>query len=413
MDKLVIGLWGCFFGATAVVLTGAAAAFFRSLRRLALNAAATALASAIFAVAFLGGLPISDADTMTLVLAHLATLTSGVLTYQLLVTFGSLKLPSLRRLAVHVLLTLCLLVLLVGWQLRPLEFLTLSVWVACLLGVVALATCLRSAIRRKRQAWAAAFSVICVLVALGGFGWIALHRAQNYWNVHVVTALAATCYMATLAYLVWTRYAYLVELHDVLAHGPGYDPVTRMRSNAETAELVVDAFQKFREKPDPLGLMVLTIANLYTLEKLHGSAAVNSAFFVCAERLRRCVPNNIEMGRLGNDGFLFIMRNCSYPDKWMELARSVESRLRRAVALNTNLDATQLETDSTLWVGDIGVGAMVVTDPSLRGSTAVAMSRGMSRTAISYSSRIAWLDAASRAIVELPVHPSGGERERR
>lgn len=403
MEKLIIGLWGCFFGATAVILAGSAAAFYRSLRRISLNAALTAFASAFFAVAFLGGLPISDPDTTARFLAHLATLVSGLLTYQLFVTLGSLKSRSLRRRAVQVLLGLCALVLVVGWQLMPLRFLALSICAACLLAVIALATCLRSALRGERLAWAAVFSVFCILVAVAGFGWIALHRTQTLQEVHVVTALAATFYVATLAYFLWTRYAYLIELHDVMAHGPGYDPVTRMRSNAETSELVADIFRKFREKPEPLGVIVLTIANLYALEKLHGSAAVNSAFFVCAGRLRRWVPGYVEMGRLGKDGFLLIMRNCTDANRWMELARSVESRLRRSVALNTNLDASRLETGNTVWVGEIGVGAMIVSNPTVRGSSAVSMSRGMSRTAISYTSRIAWFDDASNAIVELPV----------
>ena len=407
MEKLIIGLWGCFFGATAVVLAGAAAAFYRSLRRIALNAALTACASAFFAVAFLGGLPISDADTTARFLAHLATLISAVLTYQLFVTLGSLRSPSLRRRVRQALLGLCALVLLVGWQLTPLQFLLLSVWAACLLAVIALVTCLRSVLRAERLAGVAAFSVFCILIAVAGFGWLALHRTQNPWEVHVVTALAATFYVATLAYFLWTRYAYLVELHDVMVHGSGYDPVTRMRSNAETAELVADVFQKFREKPQPLGVIVLTIANLYTLEKLHGSAAVNSAFFVCGARLRRWVPDHVDMGRLGKDGFLLIMRNCTDPVRLMELARSVESRLRRSVALNTNLDASQLETGDTVWVGEIGVGVMIVSNPTVRGSIAVSMGRGMSRTAISYPSRIAWFDDASNAIVELPAGTSG------
>ncbi len=407
MEKLIVGLWGCFFGATVVILAGAAAAFHRSLRRIARNAALTALASAFFAASFLGGLPISNENTAARFLAHLATLVSGLLTYQLFVTLGSLKSLSLRRRASRALLGLCVLILALGWQLMPLQFLALSVCMGCLLAVIALATCLRSALRGERLAWVAVFSVFCILVALAGFGWIALHRAENLQEVHVVTALAATFYVATLAYFLWTRYAYLIELHDVMAHGPGYDPVTRMRSNAETSELVADIFRQFREKPEPIGVLVLTIANLYALEKLHGSAAVNSAFFVCAGRLRRWVPAHVETGRLGKDGFLLIMRNCTDPRRLKELARSVESRLRRSVALNTNLDARRLETGNTVWVGEIGVGAMIVSNPAVRGSSAVSMSRGMSRTAISYASRIAWFDDASNTIVELPVPASG------
>jgi GGDEF domain-containing protein len=39
------------------------------------------------------------------------------------------------------------------------------------------------------------------------------------------------------------------------------------------------------------------------------AAAFNHALFVCAGRLRRCVPQNVEMGRLGEDGFLLLVPN--------------------------------------------------------------------------------------------------------
>ena len=64
MEKLIFGLWGCFFGMTLVILAGAGLAFMHSLRRISLNAALTALLSAFFVIAFLDGLPISDADTL-------------------------------------------------------------------------------------------------------------------------------------------------------------------------------------------------------------------------------------------------------------------------------------------------------------------------------------------------------------
>lgn len=52
-------------------------------------------------------------------------------------------------------------------------------------------------------------------------------------------------------------------------------------------------------------MIVVSIANLYVLEKLYGLAAMNHALFVCAGRLRRSVPAHVEMGRLGKDGFCF------------------------------------------------------------------------------------------------------------
>lgn len=88
-----------------------------------------------------------------------------------------------------------------------------------------------------------------------------------------------------------------------------------------------------------MGVVVLTIANLYALQQLHGVAAVNNAFFVCAERLRHWVPQHVKTGRLGEDGFLLIMQNCGDSKQVIDMARSVELQLRRSVKLNTCRDA--------------------------------------------------------------------------
>ena len=161
-------------------------------------------------------------------------------------------------------------------------------------------------------------------------------------------------------------------------------------------------FKSFRDKPQPMGVVVLTIANLYSLEQLHGVPAVNHALFVCAARLRRTVPSYIQMGRLGTDGFVLVMPHCKESRDLINIAKAVEARLRRSVSLNTSREAARLETDSTLWVANIGVGVLVVSNPESRGSDAVSMGRRMSRTAISYASRIAWFDESSGEAVELP-----------
>ena len=406
MEKLAIAFWGCFFGMTTVILVGAGMAFARSLHRIARNAALSGLASAIFVMAFLDVWPFAGAGVHARFLAHLTTLVSGLLSYQLLALVGALRSWPVRRSAVLTLASVCSMVVAAGWWLSSMQSLALSITAACLLGGAGLAICLRSAVRRVRLAWAAMLSVFCMLVALGGLGWIALNRTQPLWHLHVISAAAATLYLVTLSYVLWKRYAYLIELQEVMACGPGYDPVTRMRSHAETGHLVGEVFKSFRRQPAPLGIMVLSIANLYALDKLHGAAAVNSAFFVCAERLRRCVPADVEMGRLGGDGFLLLMRNCSDSGRLIQVARAVESRLRRSVTLNTSRVTERLETDNTNWVAEIGLGVMVLSDPAVRGSSAVSTARGMSRAAMSYASRIAWFDHASGEMVELPVLPA-------
>ncbi|MES2509951.1 MAG: diguanylate cyclase [Pseudomonadota bacterium] len=403
MEKLAIGLWGCFFGMAFLVCGGAALAYFRSLHRIALNAAMSGVASAIFVLAFLDILPIDDDETQARVLAHLAIAVSCLLAYQLLALLGILRSQEHQRRAVIALGGVCILIVGLGWGLTPGQALGLSIAMALLLAGSGLLFCLRSAMRGVRLARVALLSVFCMLAAVGGLGWIALNRSQALWPVHAASAIAATLYLMTMAYVLWARYAYLIELQEVMAHGPAYDPVTRMRSHEETGQLVGEVFKSFRDKPEPLGVIVLTIANIYALEKLHGAAAVNSALFVCAGRLRRLVSAQVEMGRLGQDGFLLIMRNCHESGRLIRLAHSIESRLRRSVTLNTSLEASRFEADSTVWVAEIGVGVLRLNNPAVRGASAIAMARGMSRTAISYESRVAWFDHSSAEIVELPV----------
>ena len=403
MEKLIYGLWGCFFGMTVVILVGALVAYLRDMRRISLNAALTALISAFYVVAFLGGFSMGDADMLARFLAHLTLLVAGFLTYQLLMTLSLLRTPEVRQRAAYWLIGVCTVVLALGWAMPPLQALAVSSLIGCLLAVFALITSFRNAVKGERLAWVAVVSVFCILVALSGFAWIALNRDKALLWVHAVTAVTSTLYVATLAYVIWTRYVYLIELHTVMAHGPGYDPVTRMRSHLETGQMVGHIFKGFRAKPSPMGLVVLTIANLYALEQLHGAAAVNNAFFVCAGRLRRWVPRQVDMGRLGRDGFLLIMKDCSDSKRLIDMARAVESRLRRSVKLNTSLEVSQLGTGNTVWVAEIGVGVLMVANPKARGSEAIAMGRRMSRTAVSYASRIAWFDHSSGEAVELPV----------
>jgi GGDEF domain-containing protein len=386
------------------MLAGSALAYQRALRRIALNAALSAVASGFFVIAYLGWLPISDDSTLARFLAHVATLVGSLLAYLLFAVLGVLKSRGARQRTLQALGGFAFAALTAGWLLQPHQALALSISMACVLGLVALAISLRSALRGDRLAWAAVIGVCCMLVALGGLGWIALDR-QASWLIHAVSAVAATLYLATMATVLWARYSYLIELHQVMAYGPSYDPVTRMRSHAETGQLVGAIFRSFRDQPAPLGLVVVTIANLYALEKLHGAAAVNHALFVCAGRLRRCVPAHVEMGRLGEDGFLLLMRNCGDSGRVIRLARLVVSRLSRSVVLNTSKDVSRLETDNTRWVAELGAGVMIVAHREARGSTAISMGRRMSRTAMSYGSRIAWYDYPSGEIVELPLTP--------
>lgn len=403
MDKYAIGFWGCYFGSAGLMLAGSVFAYIRSLRRIAVNAAASALASTFFVVAFLGGLPISDPATLDRFLAHVAALVSVLLAYLLFSILGILRSPSSQRRALALLAALAALVIALGWALAPQQSLMLSLAAAALLGLAALVFSLRSAQRGDRLAWVAVAGVLFMLVAIAGLSWMALDRAHVPWQAHAVTALAGTAYLATMASVLWIRYSYLIELNQAMAYGPSYDPVTRMRSNSETSNMVNAVFRHYRDQPVPLGVIVVSIANLYVLEKLYGLAAVNHALFVCAGRLRRAVPAHVEMGRLGDDGFLLLMRNCHQTGDLIHLARRVQAALTRTVALNTTLETGAAGNQQTRWVAEVGLGVLRVSKSDARASSAVGLGRGMSRAALGYPSRIAWYDETSGEIVDMPV----------
>ena len=406
MEQLVIGFWGCYFGAIALMLAASAFAFRHSVRRIARNAAVSALASAFFVLAFLGGLPIEDADTLARLLAHIASVVSALLAYMLFSVLGVLRQAATRRRTSLALAVLAGGVMGVGWLLPPLQALALGAAMACLLGGEALFLALRSAARGERLAKVAVAGLCFMLVALIGLSWIALDRAHVPWQVHAVSAVAGTAFLASMASVLWLRYFYLFELKEVLAHGPGYDPVTRMRTHAETGNMVAAAFKLYHDDPVPLGMIVVTIANLYTLEKLYGLAAVNHALFVCAGRLRRTMPGHVDMGRLGEDGFLLLQYNCRDSGALIQLARRVQAHLSKSVALNTGVDAHVLEHQQKQrirWAADVGVGVLRVSKADARSASAVAKGRGMACTAWSYPSRVAWFDEKSGEIVAMPV----------
>ena len=403
MEQFVTAFWGCFFGTAVLMLAGSVFAFMRSLHRVGINAALSAVVTAFFVLAFLGALPIADAGTLARLLAHVACGVSAVLVYLLLSVLGLFQQPKTLRRAIAALVVLAAAVSATGWLLPPLQALALGLAQAWLLGLVALAASVRSAMRGDRLASVAVAGVSSMLVALVGLGWIALDRAHVPWPVQIVSAVAGTVYLATMALVLWSRYSYLIALHQVMEYGPGYDPVTRMRSHAETGQMVGEAFKHYREAPLPLGVIVFSIANISTLEKLYGPAAANHALFVCAARLRRIVPSNVEMGRLADDSFLLLVRNCKDSGELIQLARMVQARLCRPVILHTKAEVGKQSQRQTRWAAEVGAGVLRASKSDARAATVVALARGISRTAWSYPSRVGWLDEASGDIVGMPA----------
>ncbi|MES2976425.1 MAG: diguanylate cyclase [Pseudomonadota bacterium] len=402
MDVIAVAFWGAFFGTVGLMVAGAVFAFVRSLHRVAFNAGLASLASALFVAAYIGWLPIHPQEVSDRVLAHISTITSGILAYLLFYMLGLQRKPELAVRVAWWLGGVSLAVLAAGWMLTPHEALVLSSVGTCLLTLVGLGICVRSAVRGDGLAWSAVTGITFTFIAVVGLGLIAVHRGAVPWPVHAVSALAASAYMMVFAAVLWARYAYLVELHEVMAHGPAYDPVTRMRSHAETGQMLGAEFKRLKDDDKPLGVIVISISNFYALEKLHGRAAVNHALFICAARLRRTMPSDVEMGRLADDGFLLMVRNPNQNRRLIQLARMVQARLSKPVVLSTSREPGQLESAKALWAADVGVGVLTALAAEVKASSAVAMGRAMSRTAWSFASRVAWFDKNTGRIDELP-----------
>jgi GGDEF domain-containing protein len=402
MDSLAAGFWGAFFGTATLMLLAALAVFARSHRRVALTAGLSSVVSAAFAVAYLGWLPV-EGSAEARVLSHVAIIAATTLALMLLSLLGLLRQPGVARRLGTGLAAVGVAVIAVGWMLEASQALALSSVVAVGVGSVMLVVAFRSALRGDRLAWTTVSGVWFMLVALAGLSWIALDRTVA-WPVHAVSAVAGMAYLAVMALALWSRYSYLLELAEVMAHGPSYDPVTRMRSHSETGQLVGDVFFRREGEARPIGVLAICLSNLYALENLHGRAAFNHALFVCAGRLRRCVPQTVEMGRLGDDGFLLLVRSTSDLKELGALSRNIRDRLTRPVSLSTSSAPGVLEAGGTAWLAEVGIGVLA-TSTAVRPSQAVTTARAMARTAWTYPSRLAFYDAQAGQIAELTTQP--------
>lgn len=395
MDAVAAGFWGAFFGTAALVLAVAFLAFQRGMRRVAAVVALPPSVLALFAAVHLGWLPLQEAATAR-AQAHAAVAASATLSLMMLALLGLLRRPAARKRAHAAMLAAAVVALIPGWALDAASARLLGQAGAFLIGLSMLPPALRRTLRGERLAWVAVAGLALTLTTLAGLAWTS-HRPPGHWAVHAVSATFAIVYLVLMAVALWTRFSYLLELSRVMPQGTGYDPVTRLRSHSETGQMVADLFAHRGGAQKAVGVIAVSIANLYALENLHGRAAFNHALFVCAGRLRRCVPMDVEMGRLGQDGFLLLVPDAGQADRLATLARSLRDRLARPIVLGTGLNAGRTE-----WAAEVGVG-LLAAGPQSRASEAVGRARAMSRAAWAYPSRLAGYDPLARKITELPA----------
>ncbi len=402
MQMLATGLWGCFFGGSFLVVCGAVFAYRQGMRRIGINASLAALGPVLVVICFLGILPISEHSTLLRFLTFLTAVVGALLVYQLLNILGELATALRRRQARITAAAVIAGALAASWALQAPDALLACILMVAVMAFYAWSISVVKAWRGDSLAWVAVVAVVVVVAAYSGLAYNVLHPGPPDWPLLAFSGLAASIYVVSLGGINYLRYAHLIERKKAMLYGPSYDPITRLRSRSGTHQMAQDIFDNPATQNEPLGLVVLTIANLYSLEKLHGMAAVNSALFLMASRLKGKLPARVEIGRLGFDGFLLIMRNCNDSGRLVLLAHELIQRLQKAAALKTNPDADQLETAQTVWQADVGVGVLHVKHAGNASVEAITVSRNMSRTAISYASRVAWFDQASAEIVELP-----------
>jgi GGDEF domain-containing protein len=384
------------------MLAGALAAFAQSHHRVALAAGLTALLSALFVASYLLGLPFADGALEARLVSNVGLLSAIMLKLMLLVDLGHLREREARRRTLAGLGAVAVLTIVASWMVAPRQALALGAGVSFVLAVLVLLVTIRSAAHGDRLAWLAVSALALLLVPVAGVGWIAVDPGVP-WQVHAASAAGGSLYLTCIGAMLWQRYSYLIELREVLAQGPRYDPITRMPSNAGTLVMARQAFVRQHDGPDsPIVLVAVSIGNLYALENLHGRQALNHALFVCAGRLRRSVPADVQVGRLFEDGFLLVSRNAGDLDRLVKLGRLVAQRLSRPLMVRTGSDDGEGEEGLTPWAAQVGVG-LLATTASANAAGVVAKVRDMSRTAWSFASRVAWHDQVSGAIAELPA----------
>ena len=399
MQPLVAGFWGAFFGTAALMIAGAVAAYVRGLHRVALMAGSASLLFICFVASYLQLVPFPDAAVRIRAQSTVFVLSAVLLGHLVLAMIGHMRVPLAARRWRAGVYGYGIVVAGTAWLLPAPQGFALATAGGLFIGAAALALAVRRAIRGDRLAEIAIIGVLSICTSAIALTWIAVVGEVPAW-VHAVGAVAGTTYLCVIAIVLWMRFSYLFELQQVMHHGAAYDPITRMRTHSETGQMVGMAFFDHTQDGARVGVIAISIGNLLTLEKLHGRAAVNHGLFVSAGRLRRSLPGGTETGRVGDDGFLVLVRNVGDANKLVELGRDIVGRMSRPVALSTSADPGELESGQANWVAQVGVG-IVIAGEADRPSSAISQARGMSRAAWGFPSRVAWQDDSGH-VAEAP-----------
>ncbi|MGE4240009.1 diguanylate cyclase domain-containing protein [Ramlibacter sp.] len=397
MDALAVGFWGAYFGVAAVAFLAAAIPLAQGLPRVALLMAAAPFLNSPYVLAALGGFP--GGPDLNLRIQSVTALFNSLALSGLMLLMLRTRGWVWRLWGASVLVVLAVAAL--SWSLPPRSGMLLATGYATFCTLVALALLFsRRALRHHRLAWLAVASVGSVSLGLVLTAWIAANSPGVPWPAHAVTALVVSAHELCMAFAVWSQFSHLAELRLVRAYGSGYDPVTRMRSLETAGNLINSVFAT--RGSETVGTIVVTVANLYAFENLHGRAEHNQALFVLATRLRNAVPRGVQMCRLGNDVFLLLLRGETSDRHLLDVALRVHERLSQPLTLGVGERPSEVRVGAHQWVPDFGIGVLAV-PPDLNRAAAVNTARGMSRTALAYRSRIARYSAQQGDVLEVAL----------
>jgi GGDEF domain-containing protein len=395
MDPAAVGFWGAYFGVAIVAFLAGAIPLAHGLPRVALLMAAAPVLNGAYVIAALGWFP--GGPDLNLRVQGLVALFNSIALSALMLLMLRTKGWVWRAWGGTV--AVVVVVAAISFALSPRSAMLLGTGYATACTWVALVLLFSPrALRHHRLAWLAVASVASVSVGLIATAWIAAAGPGVAWQAHALAAVVVAAHEICMAFAVWSQFSHLAELKLVRAYGSGYDPVTRMRSVETAGELINSVFSSGTSS-GRIGAIGITVANLYALEKLHGRAEQNQALFVLATRLRNILPPGVQMCRLGADTFLLLLRRASGEAELMQLARRIRGRLTRPVTLGSGENPSEVHLGAHEWTPDFGIGVLAVSQDQNRAGAVNAV-RNMSRTALTYPSRIACHSEEQRAAVE-------------
>ncbi len=392
--------WGAFLGVAGVLLFGSLVTFARTGFKVAAQAAAVVAISSLCAMVNIAWYTPFGADYQARLIALDNVLTASFVLLSLAWWLGGLQQRARARRAMVLALGV-----LPACLLPANQALYVAAGVLCFAGVSSVVQSVSAVRKGDHLARLMVAASCCVFVAISSLNTLVLELVRGGEQpVHALAALSAIGFLTLMVYALWARYAHVLELRQAVHRGANYDPLTRMGGEQDTAQLLGSILHKAQQSGRLTGVISLTIANLSSLEKLHGTHAVNRALFEYAGRIRRAAGGSQLIGRIDAETFVLFLTRLKTPS----LLYGAAAKLLAALSKNTLLDAQQPSADQIQhsndlhWTAQIGVGILVLEPHQTDTRNALEMSRALAVSALASSSRMASFDNVLGQIQDVP-----------